>query len=156
VTSIASGADGTLWLTQADGQIVRFALDGTTTLYPTPTPVSDPVAITAGPDGNLWFIEELQSRVGQVVLNAPEPATLNVVGGGTINATEGTKFSNPVASFSPAKPDDTTADYVARIDWGDGTTTIGTVVADGQGNFDVTTDHVFEDAGSYSATVTVI
>jgi virginiamycin B lyase len=65
-TSIATGADGNLWFTEAAGN----KLDGTTyrigqikpstgeiTEFPIPTSANSPTGITGAPDGNLWFGE---------------------------------------------------------------------------------------------------
>jgi len=61
------GPDGNLWLTDADANAIgRVAQDGTVvddyklgtyTGFPIPTANAFPVPITAGPDGNLWFVE---------------------------------------------------------------------------------------------------
>src|SRR5437660_1458617 len=34
--------------------------------FPTPTPGSNPDSITGGPDGNVWFTENLGNKIGQV------------------------------------------------------------------------------------------
>ncbi len=64
---MTSGPDGNLWLTDADhNELGRVAQDGTVvddyklgtyTGFPIPTANSFPRPITAGPDGNLWFVE---------------------------------------------------------------------------------------------------
>ena len=41
-------------------------LKGTITEFPIPTPNSVPNAITAGPDGNLWFTENGANKIGQI------------------------------------------------------------------------------------------
>jgi virginiamycin B lyase len=52
VADVTVGPDGNLWLTHGDRSVIRFALDGTTTTFPTPGLV--PTGITSAPDGNLW------------------------------------------------------------------------------------------------------
>lgn len=42
---------------QPAGRITEFAL---------PTSASEPFGITAGPDGNLWFTEEVSNRIGHI------------------------------------------------------------------------------------------
>src|ERR1700680_512998 len=42
------------------------AAQATFTEYPIPTPNSLPLAIAAGPDGNLWFVEELENQIGRI------------------------------------------------------------------------------------------
>lgn len=156
VQSIATGPDGNLWVTQGEDQVIRFALDGTTTTYPTPTPGAWARPITSGPDGNIWFIESGAGRAGQVVLNAPDPAPLNLQRTASIQSTEGGSFSGTLATFSPVKPGDTPADYVARIDWGDGPTSLGTVIQDSPSSLHVEGYHSAPSEGSYSVNVTVI
>ena len=39
---------------------------GTITEFPTPTSLSFPKFITAGPDGNLWFTEDSGNKVGRI------------------------------------------------------------------------------------------
>jgi virginiamycin B lyase len=52
---IAVGPDGALWFAgQNESNIGRITTSGVITLYPAPTPNSDPVFITPGPDGALW------------------------------------------------------------------------------------------------------
>lgn len=47
-----------LWFTAtSENQVGRMTVDGTTTLYDLPTEDSQPGAITAGPDGAVWFTQ---------------------------------------------------------------------------------------------------
>ncbi|MGH7047975.1 MAG: virginiamycin B lyase family protein [Stellaceae bacterium] len=39
---------------------------GTVTEYPLPTPNSGPYAITAGPDGAMWFTEADSGKIGRI------------------------------------------------------------------------------------------
>ncbi len=53
----------------------------TFTEYPVPTPDSQMLGITAGPDGNLWFTEQLGGKIGRitpagVITEFPIPGTL--------------------------------------------------------------------------------
>ncbi len=70
--------------------------------------------------------------------------------------TTGTAFTYATTTFadddSQAKP----ANFVATIDWGDGTTpTAGTITADGVGQFQVNGTHTYAQAGSYSVVTTI-
>jgi hypothetical protein len=73
-----------------------------------------------------------------------------------ISATEGSALgaTTDVASFTDGTLTDTAANFTATIDWGDGTTTTGTVVGSG-GNFTVEGGHTYADDGFPTATVTV-
>jgi hypothetical protein len=84
------------------------------------------------------------------VADAPLTAT-----GRNISGTEGAAFTGVVASFTDANPNGTASDYTATIAWGDGSTSSGTVAADGQGGFTVSGSHTYADAESYPVSVTV-
>src|SRR5262249_10699905 len=90
-SGIAAGADGNLWITEAPGMNVtefltiqdsppQFLPFGTTAvasitpatgaISPTPTPSfgAEPLGITLGPDGHLWFAETAADQIGEVTL----------------------------------------------------------------------------------------
>jgi hypothetical protein len=71
-----------------------------------------------------------------------------------IAATEGAPFNGTVATFSDADTSKTPASFTTTIDWGDGTTTAGTVTG-GSGSFTVTGQHTYADEGAFTTTVTV-
>src|SRR5947208_16670863 len=55
-----------------------WAKAGTITEFPTPTGSSDPIGITTGPDGNLWFtagtdIERMRTAASGTVIQVPQP-----------------------------------------------------------------------------------
>jgi hypothetical protein len=61
-----------------------------------------------------------------------------------------------VATFiNTGYPHNTAADFTATIDWGDGTTTAGTVVAAGNGQLQVLGNHGYLDEGTFPVTVTL-
>jgi large repetitive protein len=71
-------------------------------------------------------------------------------------AIEGSAYSGPVATFTDSGfPTNTAADLTATINWGDGTTTAGTLVADGTGGFTVNGTHTFAEEGTNPITVLV-
>src|SRR5262249_30051938 len=72
--SLAVGPDGALWATR-NRAICRIGLDGQTRAFPLPvgrygpSPLGPTVgAITAGPDGAMWFIEA-PDRIGRVTMD---------------------------------------------------------------------------------------
>ncbi|HEY2652569.1 MAG TPA: PKD domain-containing protein, partial [Solirubrobacteraceae bacterium] len=67
-----------------------------------------------------------------------------------VAATEGAQFSGTVATVT-GDSDSPPSDYTAQIDWGDGTTSQGTVDASGN----VSGSHTYSDEGSYTVTTTV-
>jgi virginiamycin B lyase len=71
---IAYGADGALWFTLASSglegdpgdAIGRLEADGNFTRRPLPDKQGHPSRIVAGPDGDLWFSEEVGDRIGRL------------------------------------------------------------------------------------------
>jgi streptogramin lyase len=81
VTGVTTGPDGNIWFTefteQAEGtgnaktvivgKVFKMTASGAFTEYPIPIGSnSSPQAITAGPDGNLWFTEPSKSMVAKI------------------------------------------------------------------------------------------
>jgi hypothetical protein len=72
----------------------------------------------------------------------------------SVAATEGIGFAGPVGTFT----DDNggaTADFVARIDWGDGTMSAGAVSGPMGGRITVSGSHIYVDEGTYTIAVGV-
>ncbi|QEH37730.1 hypothetical protein OJF2_63210 [Aquisphaera giovannonii] len=90
-------------------------------------------------------------------IHITEPAAAPAGTGVTIDATEAQAFTNKVvATFTDGDPNVRAADFVATINWGDGTsTTGGTVVANGTGGYDVLGNHAYANPGTYPVSVTV-
>jgi ribosomal protein L6P/L9E len=71
--------------------------------------------------------------------------------GTTVSGTEGAAISDTtVATFTDANPNATASDFTATINWGDGTSTSGTVVAQNGGGFAVDGGHTYADEGQYT------
>jgi streptogramin lyase len=65
-TGITTAADGTLWFTAFDANVVgKLSTNGANASYPLSGDVS-PWAITAGPDGALWFTEYGAGRIERI------------------------------------------------------------------------------------------
>ena len=65
-------------------------------------------------------------------------------------------YSGPVATFNDANPFAKAGDFTAMIQWGDGQSSAGTIVADAAiGGFDVRGTHAFPAAQEYSVTVMI-
>jgi hypothetical protein len=73
----------------------------------------------------------------------------------TITAMEGASFSGLAGSFTDADPNATASEYTAQIQWGDGTTTSGTITKTASGTFNVTGTHTYADEGPESVTVLI-
>ncbi|MEA2424454.1 MAG: large repetitive protein, partial [Thermoleophilaceae bacterium] len=78
------------------------------------------------------------------------------VSGRDISAAQGQELSGAVAHFTDSDPGGTAGDYSATIQWGDGSSSAGTVTAAGGGGFDVAGTHVYASAGSYTVSVSVV
>jgi hypothetical protein len=86
--------------------------------------------------------------------DAPDAASGFVTGaavsgfGGNVtlnSATEGTAINGEVATFADTSGSHPATDYMANIDWGDGTTTIGAAVTGSNGAFTVSGSHTYAD-----------
>jgi hypothetical protein len=99
--------------------------------------------------------------------DAPGGATATVAGtctvtdrdvlaglGKTITATEGTAFSGTVASFSDANSSTMASGLTAIVNWGDGTSSTGTVNGSA-GSFTVSGNHTYTDEGTFTLHVTL-
>jgi hypothetical protein len=75
-------------------------------------------------------------------------------GGQSLTGTAGSPLSATVASVSDPNSADTPSDLSASINWGDGSTSAGTIMG-GSGNFAVIGSHTYAQAGPYTITVTV-
>jgi hypothetical protein len=75
--------------------------------------------------------------------------------GKPINEVLNQTFTERVASFSDGNASPDIADFSATIDWGDGSTTAGTVAANGSGGFDVSGMHTYTATGSFAMIVTI-
>jgi hypothetical protein len=74
----------------------------------------------------------------------------------SVAGTEGFLFSGQVASFTDiGYPANSASDFTATIDWGDNTTSTGTVSGTG-GTFAVTGDHFYTASGHFTVSVKLI
>jgi glycosyltransferase involved in cell wall biosynthesis len=74
--------------------------------------------------------------------------------GTTISVPQGQTFNGTVATFTDTNINNVASDFVATIDWGDGTTTSG-VVTDEAGQIGVSGTHTYVTSGTDTATVTL-
>jgi hypothetical protein len=73
----------------------------------------------------------------------------------TVNPKEGVSFSTVVGNFKDGNSNPDLADFSASIDWGDGTTTAGTIAANGAGGFKVTGTHTYAEEGTFAIAISV-
>jgi hypothetical protein len=72
----------------------------------------------------------------------------------TINASQGVSFTTTVASFTDTNAANISGDFTASINWGDGTTSTGTV-SGGNGSFSVTGTHTYSTIQTFTIMVTL-
>ena len=72
-----------------------------------------------------------------------------------VDGVEGVSPTTATFTFTDANPFATTADFTATFDWGDGTSSAGTVTGPPGGPFTVTGSHVYTEEGFYTVHVTV-
>lgn len=106
---LAAGPDGFIWvIVGGTNDFSRVAPDGTVTSYDA-TNLSNPVGVTAGPDGNMWF-----TQINGVVKISPsnptqgEATTINAIGGAQEIVSDGTDLwtasGDKVVRVPPASP----------------------------------------------------
>jgi hypothetical protein len=79
-------------------------------------------------------------------------AGLAVAGQGTLSS--GALFSGAVATFTDANTAAAPSDFSATIDWGDGTTSTGTITGSA-GSYNVSGSHTYTSSATHTVTVTV-
>jgi PKD repeat protein len=110
------------------------------------------------------YAEEGAYTIHVTVLQAPDSATAGATGAATIAdaalAATGVQLSTTktlravVASFSDADPGGASTDYVARIAWGDGTSSTGSIAPQGSG-FAVAASHSYARSGTFTVTIVI-
>ena len=75
--------------------------------------------------------------------------------GTPVIATEGAPFTKPVATFTEPDASAPASQYTATIDWGDTSSSAGTVTGPAGGPFTVNGTHTYAEEGSYTTTVTI-
>ncbi len=119
--------------------------------------------VTVGPDGCLYVTQS--DRVQKLTpcffqTTTPPPTDAAITASGTpVNATEGSAFAGPVATFTDPATASTATDYSATIAWGDGSTSPGTITASGTGTsgntFSVSGQNTYAEEGNYAVRVTI-
>jgi streptogramin lyase len=107
-----------------------------------------PVTVTVTGPSSRTFLAYGQATVADAPLSAV--ATTNV-------ATTNVPFTGVVATFSDEDPNGTASDYQATIVWGDGHTSVGTIIPPTAPNsfFSVSGTNTYMTAGPYTVKVTI-
>ena len=102
------------------------------------------------------FVIHVSATDGQTSSSADSPAAVAdaplIATGGSLVSVEGSTFAGVVATFTDADPNGTVSDYSTTINWGDGTTTPGTVTAS-TGGFQVSGSHAYAEEGLFRVAV---
>src|SRR5439155_23803537 len=117
-----------------------------------------------------WVNRPAAPRRTRLVLNRLEdravPAVTLMIQPVSIGPVEGQQFNGTVATFTDSNPAAVTADFIATINFGDGTSPVtvtgtagpnGQIVADSvvPGQFDIEGIHTYADEGHFNVVVTV-
>jgi hypothetical protein len=89
-----------------------------------------------------------------LMISTPAYATVITATPVNFNAVAGVNFSGPVATFTDSNAAATAANFTATIDWGDGTTSAGTITRNAQ-MFTVTGIHTYAMSGQETVKVTI-
>jgi hypothetical protein len=113
----------------------------------------DPV--TFAPKCALWGNEATNGANHLTAYEVPCPEQPITATGTTISATEGAGFSGTVATFTDPDPNSTAGEYAATIDWGDLSSSAGTISGPTGGPFTVTGTHTYTEEGTDTVKVTI-
>jgi hypothetical protein len=134
------------------------ALDGGQAQFATSTLAVGTHAVTAAYSGDSNFSGSSGSLTVDQTVNPAAPTGTEgpLVGAGTpVNGFERTPLTDvTVATLTQAGDREPASDFTATIDWGDGTSSAGTVAATDDG-FAVRGSHLYTDEGTFSILVTV-
>src|SRR5439155_399603 len=135
-TGVTNASGDATFTYTSNGAAGTDTIEATATLTGTggvPTPVKDTATKT-------WIVTD-------------PPITASGV---TFNATEGTAFTGTVATFTDPDPLSTAAEYDATINWGDSSSSSGTIAgAGGNSPYTVSGSHTYTTTGSFTVTTII-
>jgi hypothetical protein len=139
--------------------------DGTTTsgTVSPPSGYGDPYQVTgthtyAVQGTYTTHVTVFQQSPGYDKATATGTATVTDYAGVPIPAqTTGQTFTvDPIATFTDANPEATGSEFTALIDWGDNSTSTGSITPPGTGTtFDVSGSHSYSTAATFTVTITI-
>jgi hypothetical protein len=91
------------------------------------------------------LVDNSQASVSSAV--AVNDAALALSNLAPFHPLQGQAFSGMLASFTDGNPGGTAQDYSAMIQWGDGSSSAGTVVDNGNGTFNIVGNHTYQNGG---------
>ena len=100
--------------------------------------------LPAGGGSNIFVVRILSGDAGTVTLhNVP------------VQAVEGQPFTDTVVAAFTTTGSETASQFTATIEWGDGTSSAGTIVGDFSGGFRVLGSHLYDTPGTWGLGVTL-
>ena len=136
------------------GSAGNFSVAGTHTYqeagtFPVQVVVTDAKSTAGTDEGGAAVTIAANATIGDAALTAQ--------GGSDISGIQGTATGMvAVASFTDADPNGKAGDYTATIDWGDDTTSAGTVQAASGGGFTVVGNHQYNTGGSFTINTSIV
>jgi PKD repeat protein len=133
----------------------QFAVQGTHTYLEENLPIGTVYTVTVTVSHNGLPAATILSSAS--IVDAPLTGVALPIYG----AVEGAQYKGAVAFFTDADPNGNVADYTATINWGDGTSSTGSIVASGGGFLVKATDpisglgHVYAEEGTYTFNVVI-
>jgi large repetitive protein len=97
----------------------------------------------------------IASSTATIALLAPSTNSVTNLTGLAISAKQDVQTTADVATFTDSDASAVPSDFTATIDWGDGTSTAGTITEDASDVFYVSGTHTYTKAGSFTPTVTI-
>jgi hypothetical protein len=71
-----------------------------------------------------------------------------------VNSVEGAQFNGTTGTFTDTNANQPASSFTATINWGDGTTSTGTITG-ANGSFSINGNHIYAEEGSFNTTVSV-
>jgi streptogramin lyase len=122
--------EGLCWVafrvTHGAGVDRASAASGTVTEFPVPTANSPPSGIAAGPDGNMWFTEQVEKKIGRIQAIAAMSTTTLAAGPNPAVVGQPVTSTTHVACTAGTAP-------TGSVTFFEGATPIGTVPVNGTG-----------------------
>jgi hypothetical protein len=140
--TITWGDGATSTGTVAVGTSGGFTVSGTHTYAEEGT---DNISVKIKDVGGATATASSTAKVADATLTPTPPFQPGIVLAVTITPTEGLSFNGTVATFTDANPSATLSDFSATIDWGDMTTSTGTIAAGTSGGFTVSGTHTYTE-----------
>ncbi|MFO0954555.1 MAG: hypothetical protein U0835_26015 [Isosphaeraceae bacterium] len=162
VTSLSTAVDGNLWLSflppagsgldySPNAVLARLTTDGRMSILPDrPDGPAHPVTrMASGHDTGLWLGEPdgSFSRANLAGVPTVTPPIIRPTTKSTLTAPMGAELTGTVVSFVPNAANANNAipqKFTAVIEWGDGGSSVGSVVPNGQGGYNVVGTHSYE------------